>query len=301
MLRAGARLRGRTDGAPVGVRVGLGERHLAVAARVGVAQKTRGEVVGEEAAGDLVGLLRLLVGGGGGDQHQAVRACVAGALHVEGGRRTHAFHSGDGARLARVEQPDAHVRRRVLQALAQLGQRHAGVAQPQVAVLGVARVVDEEQRLLAAVARRPRAPFQIEQRAADVVGLGAGEQARVVLAHSSQPGEDGVDAPCVALGVPELPRPRPTLRVTHHQGEAVHVGARRTGCEQQRERQDAVHGTRSSGTCTTSAPLGAPAEPSRSSASPSSGLSANTVRSVARRAVPVHSKASGSSAREGPA
>ena len=110
--------------------------------------------MGEEAAGDLVGLLRLLVGGGGGDQHQSVRTGVAGALHVEGWRLPHPLHARDGARLARVEEPDAHVRRRVLQALAQLGERHAGVAQPQVAVLGVSRVVDEEERLLATLARR---------------------------------------------------------------------------------------------------------------------------------------------------
>ena len=301
MLRAGPRFGSGADGAAVGVRIRFGEGHLAVAARVGVAQQARGEIVGEEAARDLVGLLGFLVGGRGGDEHQAARVGAAGALHVEGGHGPHALHAGDGARLARIEEPDAHVGRRLLQALAQLAERQSGVAQPQLAVLGVPRVVDEEQRLLAVLARRSGPPVQIVESAADVPRVGAREQARVFLAHAAQADEDGVDAAGVALGVPELPRSRAALRVAHHQGEAVHVGARRAGCDQQRDRHDPLHLRRSKGTCTTSDPLGAAFAPSRRSASGSRGLSANTARSVARRAVPVHSKASGKSERAAPA
>src|SRR5207253_10441739 len=118
--------------------------------------------------------------------------------------------------------------------------------------------------------------------------------------HAAQAGEDSVDAPGVALGVAEGPRARTALRVAHHQREAMHVRARRSCCQEQRERQAAFHGPRSSGTSTTSALLGAPFLPSRRTRSPSIGSSANTARSVARRAGPVHSNASGSSRSAGP-
>ena len=256
--------------------------------------------MGEEAGGDLVGFLRFLVGRGAGDEHQAVRSRLVGALHVEGRRGPGALEARDHAGLARVEEPDAHVGGRVLQFLAQLGERQARIPQAQLAFLRVAGEIDEQQRGLAPVAGRLRAALQLAQGAAHVVRLRAGQEPRIAFLHAAQAGEDAVDAPGVALGVAQGPRPRSALRVPHHQGEAVHVGARRAGCQKQRERQGMLHGPRSNDTSTTSAPLGAPFLPSRRTASPSMALSANTARSVARRAGPVHSKASGSSRKAGP-
>ena len=300
MLCARARFGGRSDRAAVRVRVRLRQGHLSVAAGVRVAEQAGGEVVREEASGDLFRLLRFLVRGGRGDEHQPARTGLAGALHVEGGHLANAFHPGDRAGLTRIEEADAHVHRRVLQMRAQLAERQPRVAEPQVAVLRVSREVEEEQRFFAPLAGGGCSILESAQRGPHVVGVDGREKPRIVLANPTEPHEDAVDAARVALRVPERPRSRPTLRVAYHQSEPMHVRMRRSRGDEERERQGAIHGARSSSTCTTSAPRGAALTPFLRIASASTGRSANTAINSARRAVPVHSKAVGSCGRAGP-
>ena len=236
MLRARARVGRLADGARVGIRVGFGESDLAVAARVGVAEKTGGEIVREKGSADLVRFLRLLVGARRGDQDQPARPRRSRLhlLHVERWRRPDALAAHDHARLAGIEQADANVRRRVFERVAQLAQGHARVAQAQVAVLGVARVVDEEHRLLPLGVSEPFR--QLAERRANVVGRGAGQEPRVLFADAADAGEDSENASSVPLGILERPGPGAAARVADDQREATLRGG---GRQRGQERLDA--------------------------------------------------------------
>ena len=314
MLGAGAGVRGRTHGAAVGVGVRLGESDLAVAARVGVAEEAGGEIVGEEARRDVVGLLRLLVRGGRGDEDQAARAGFLRVRDVEGWRRARALGAGDGARLAGIEEADADVGRGVLERRAQVGQRQARIAQAEIAVLRVARVIEDEKRLVATVAGGARARGKLVEAPQHFAGVRVREEQRVLVADAAQPGEDAVDASRVALRVAQGTRSRAAVRIADDEREAAHLrmlrpaGLRdwrrrqspllRAGGGSHREdeerRRDAIHRSiLSIGRTRTSAPLGAPSGPrwatSRRTASASRGMSESTVTRLARFAGPTQS------------
>ena len=262
--------------------------------------------MGEEARGDLVGFLRLLVRRRRGDEDQAARSGFLRARDVEGRGRTRSLAAGDDSRLAGIEEADAHVGGCVLQRRAQIGERQARVAQPQIAVLGVSRVVDEEQRLLAAIARGLRARRELVEPAEDLARIGVGEQARVLLANSAEAGEDAMDAPRIAFGVAQRAGAGATVGISHHEREAAHLRAGGPGHREDRERRrDALHRLPlTSGRAITSEPSGTPAVPCSATArrtdSASSGWSERTVTRVALLAGPTHSNGA-RAACEGPA
>ena len=157
-------------------------------------------------------------------------------LHVEGGSGADSLGAGDGAGLAGVEQADADVRRSVPQGIPQLEERHAGVAEAEIAVLGVPGVVDQQHGLVAARLGLLRALGQIGDGRAHFVGGCGREQPCVLGANASQAGEDRVHALRVALGVPERARSRPALRVADHEREAARF---RHGGERNQQRRGA--------------------------------------------------------------
>src|SRR4051812_34838827 len=283
MLGAGAGLRGRTDGAAVRVGVRLGQSDFAVAARVGVAEETGGEIVGEEARRDVVGLLRLLVRGGGGDEDEAARAGFLRVRDVEGGRGARALGAGDGARLAGIEEADADVGRGILERGAKVGKRQPRVAQAKLAVLRVPRVIDDEERLVAAVAGGARARGKLVEPAQHFAGVRVREEPRVLVAHAAQPGEDAVDASSVALRVAQGTRSGAAVRIADDEREAAHVRMGGGGHREDEERRgDAIHRSiLSIDRTSTSDPFGAPSGPrsatSRRIASASRGMSESTV------------------------
>ena len=155
-------------------------------------------------------------------------------LHVESRRWPNALAASDDAGLAGVEKPDAHVGGRITQCVTKVGEGHAAVAQAQVAVLGVARVVDEEHRLLPLGLSEPFR--QLAERRANVVGRGAGQEPRVLFTDAADAGEDSENASSVPLGILERPGPGAAARVADDQREATLRGG---GRQRGQERRDA--------------------------------------------------------------
>ena len=151
VLGAGPGGRGGGDGAAVGVGIGLVEGDLAVAVAVGVAAQAGGQVVGEEAALDLVAFLADFVGRGAGDDDLSRRRQLLIDLDDEGRRQGCSLVAGHGAGAAGVDEGQPHVASGVVQQGPQLRHREGLVAQAQATVLGVARVVDEDDDVVARV------------------------------------------------------------------------------------------------------------------------------------------------------
>ncbi len=109
----------------VGVAVGLVERHLAVAVLVRGAEQAREERVGEEAALELVGLLAVLRGRAGGEEHRTLAGHPLVELDVEGRDGRAALHPGQRPGAAGVEHQQPECRGRPAHQLLQLGELEA--------------------------------------------------------------------------------------------------------------------------------------------------------------------------------
>ena len=193
MLRAGGAVRGVGDRAVVGVGVGLEQRDAAVAGAIRAAQQAARQVVREVAAADQVRLLRILVGGARGQDHQALGVARALRLDLERRRLARALGAGEHARAAGVEDADAHVGGRLRQAVLQRLERQLRVAQAERAVLGVAGEIDEQRHVLAALGGVARAPLHLAERAQEVVRAAVQEQRRVLGPHAAEADQDIVD------------------------------------------------------------------------------------------------------------
>jgi hypothetical protein len=105
----------------------------------------------EVAAADVIRLLGVLVGAAGGEEHGAAGLLGGVGLHVEGRGVAGPLAAGDHARAARVEDPHDHVGAGAVQAGLEIVEGDAGLAQAERAVLGVARVIDHQGGVLAAL------------------------------------------------------------------------------------------------------------------------------------------------------
>ena len=118
------------------------QRDALVLVDVGGAAQARHQVVGEVRGGDAVRLLRPLVGGAGGEER--VAAHVGRRVHQERRPLHAALAARERARRARIEDHDAQLGGRLLDARAQLVVADAIAADQQPVLVGVAGVIDQQ-------------------------------------------------------------------------------------------------------------------------------------------------------------
>ena len=135
---------------------------------------------------------------------------VTVGLDLEGGRLARPLGSRDAPDIV----PDLHESRIAMRtsigddAMRRLDavDRDARLAQPQRAVLGVARVVEEERRPLAALLRLRGLHLDGDERAQHLGRARADQQRGVLGAHAPEAGQDLVHLARVRAGVEQRPR-----------------------------------------------------------------------------------------------
>ena len=136
----------------VRVVIGLGDGDLLVAVVVGRAAQARHEVMREHRAGERARFLRELVGAAAREQHHArqLRAIDVDLELVD----ARAALARDRAGLARVDHRELDRRRHRAQRVAQLLERQRIAAQVDLLVIGVTRVIEEDERVFGARSSR---------------------------------------------------------------------------------------------------------------------------------------------------
>ena len=177
-----------------------------IAVFVGGAAQARDQVVGEHRAGDRARLLRQLVGARRAQHHQP-RELRCEDVDLELVDRRAAF-ARDRAGLARVDHRELDRRRQRAQRVLQLAMREWLAAQVEVRIVGVARVVDEHQRVFAARIARDLA--EPAQRRADLGGRRVAQQLDAVGREPTERDQHVAHALRVVLGVAQRAILRPT-------------------------------------------------------------------------------------------
>jgi hypothetical protein len=138
-----------------------------------------------------------------------------------------ALAAGDHAGAAGIEDADHDVGAGVLQARLQIVEADAGVAEAESAVLGVAREIQDQRRVLPLLAGDGGAGLQVEEGALEIVGAAVDEQERVVARDGAVAGEDVMDAAGVLAGVEKRAGVAAAGVVADDEGEAAVTGAAR--------------------------------------------------------------------------
>ena len=155
VLRAAEAATGRAQRPLVGVRVGLVQGDALIAVGVGGAAQARHEKMREERAAQVVGLLRHLVRGARRQEHCPFVLAGCSYLDVEGRRRCASLDVRQRTRAARVYDQHARLRGRAAHQGLELVDGKLRTVEVQRVRVGMARVIDEQQRVAARVRAQP--------------------------------------------------------------------------------------------------------------------------------------------------
>ena len=136
--------------------------------------------------------------------------------------------------MARIEHTDANVGRCRGQSRLQGVEGNARIAQAQVAVLRVARIVKNEERALSALLGLRNARLHVAKSAPEAAGGLVEHQGDVAGRHAAQLREHRMDLARVLSGKAQGTRICPALIVARDEGESMLSGA---VCRRGREKQ----------------------------------------------------------------
>ena len=227
MLLADLRARGRGEGAPVRIPIGLVERDPPVAVGVSRAAQGRHEVVGEVRRLQLVGLLAELLRRARCHDREPLLRQSRHRVVAEVRRGLGPLHAGEGAALAGVEDDDGEGRRERAQALAERAEGDLLAAEGQGVRARVARVVEEDLGLLAVRCVRPDLRGKIVDRPADVRGVRMEEDVDVGRVVVSEVPKNVGDTTRIVFREAERRLPRATRVASDDDGVGVRAGG---GC-----------------------------------------------------------------------
>ena len=153
--------RGAGQGAPERELIDLAQSHLAVMRGVGGATQAGHYVVGEKRTREIVGLLRQLVGRRRGHDGHTLDAAGIGQMDLVAWRTSATLHAGECARLAGIDECDAHVGPgKLFEIRTQVAQGQARRSQLKGLLITMAGVVEKKERAFAlgvsAIELRPR-------------------------------------------------------------------------------------------------------------------------------------------------